>query len=210
MRPNVLPPDTVTRPCIAIAGCSGSGKTTLARALANGIKATFISADNYYYDLRHLPSNSRQCTNFDAPDAIESPLLIHHLQELRNGREIDMPVYDFKTQTRKRHIRLRSSTFIIVEGIFVLYWKSVRSQSLYRVYVDTPTDICIQRCTQRDAEERSRTPSEIVQRFHKHVLPMARKYVLPSRKFADICCDGTAPIYANVQQVVAGFGTTLQ
>src|SRR5688500_4697092 len=95
----------MTRPLvIGIAGGTGSGKTTVARHIASAVPAhavTTIEHDCYYRDRSHLSPAEREGINFDHPDALETSLLVEHLAELRDGRPVDVPIYDFATHTRR-------------------------------------------------------------------------------------------------------------
>ena len=82
---------------IGIAGGTGSGKTTVVRKLIERLpkgEVTVIPLDSYYNDSSHIPAEDRQKINFDHPDAFEWPLLIEHIQRLREGQMVEQPIYD--------------------------------------------------------------------------------------------------------------------
>ena len=145
---------------LAIAGCSGSGKTTLADELARTLGGLRFHLDDYYLDLGNLPLAERVEKNFDDPALIEVPLLARDVAALARGESIDRPIYDFATYTRVpgRSQRVSAGPFLIVEGIFALYYRELLSNYHLRVYVDAPDELCFERRLKRDVEERGRTP----------------------------------------------------
>ncbi|HEY1159629.1 MAG TPA: AAA family ATPase, partial [Terracidiphilus sp.] len=141
---------------LAIAGCSGSGKTTLAVELARTLGGVHFQFDNYYRDLAHMPLAERAFENFDDPALIETPLLIAHLTALAQGHTIERPLYDFSTYTRipGRTETFRPGPFLLVEGLFALYYPQLLPLYQLRVYIDTPDELCFERRLKRDMEER--------------------------------------------------------
>ena len=177
---------------IGIAGISCSGKTTLARQLCQILPgAAILPLDAYYRDLGHLDPPARSQTNFDAPEALDYPLLLEHLQELARGAAVNRPLYSFATHTRQRATqRLEAAPFLLVEGLFALYWPQVRALYRLAVFVVAPHSVCLQRRLQRDVAERGRTPQSVRHQYQRHVQPMAEKYVLPTQAHADLVVDG--------------------
>ncbi|HEM62143.1 MAG TPA: uridine kinase, partial [Chloroflexi bacterium] len=87
---------------IGVAGGSGSGKTTVSEAILDRVgrdRIAYLQHDSYYKDRSHLPPEERANANFDHPDALESELLALHLSDLKSGRAVEVPVYDFTTHT---------------------------------------------------------------------------------------------------------------
>ena len=108
---------------IGIAGGTGSGKSTFTNRLkrAFGDAITVIYHDNYYKPHDDLTLEERRTINYDHPDALDTDLLVHHLEELRAGRAVDCPTYDFTQHTRaKKTVAIQPSRVIIVEGILIL------------------------------------------------------------------------------------------
>jgi len=106
---------------IGISGGTGSGKTTVANRILESVSASevvFIQQDSYYRNLKDLPLDLRQVANFDHPDALDNDLLVQHVRKLKAGEAIELPVYDFKTNTRLNETRaVESRPIVIVEGI---------------------------------------------------------------------------------------------
>lgn len=188
---------------IGIAGPSGAGKSFLATHLAERLHAPVLSLDHYYRDLSHLAFEQRVLTNFDEPTALEHELLITQIRDLQNGREIAVPSYDFSIHTRidKTHT-LQPAPYVIIEGLFTLYWPELRSLLNTRVYVETAVPECFERRLERDVRERGRTPESVTEQYHHCVWPMAKRYVIPTREYADVFVDGTVLIDASVSLVL--------
>ncbi|HEV2215342.1 MAG TPA: AAA family ATPase, partial [Terracidiphilus sp.] len=167
---------------LGIAGCSGSGKTTLAAELAHALGGIHFHLDNYYRDLRHMPYSERIQQNFDDPAMIESPLLAAHVSALARGEAIERPLYDFSTHTRvlDRTERVRASAFLVVEGLFALYYPELLPLYSLRIYVDTPDELCFERRLKRDIEQRGRTPEAVQRQYEATVRPSSIAYVRPS------------------------------
>lgn len=186
---------------IGVAGASGSGKSQLAAHLASGLSAPVISLDSYYLELGHLTYEDRCRVNFDEPAALDSGLLHDHISKLAAGMPIDVPEYDFSRHTRAEFSeRIVPGQFLILEGLFALYWENVRNLLDARIFVDLPDDICFARRLERDVRERGRTPESVREQYCSTVKPMCELYILPTRSYADVLVRGDA----NIQDSVAG------
>lgn len=189
---------------IGIAGPSCSGKTELARRLATALSAPILPLDCYYRPLDHLRWEERAQTNFDEPDALDADLLASHIAALAAGQTIDKPVYDFARHTRAPHVdRIVPAAFVIVEGLFTLYWPAVRRSLTLAVYVDASDDVCFRRRLERDVRERGRTPQSVRLQYDATVRPMAARYILPSRVHAAVTVSGEAPLEDTSAAVLA-------
>lgn len=175
---------------IGIAGGTGSGKTTIAQHLAGGVASddvTLIEHDAYYRDLSHLSAAERAVVNFDHPDALETSLLIEHLKELRRGRGVSVPVYDFATHTRRSMLRtVTPKPVVVVEGILVLADPALRELLDLKIYVDTDADIRVLRRVARDIERRGRNFESVCEQYYASVRPMHLTFVEPSKRWADV------------------------
>ena len=175
---------------VGIAGGTGSGKTTVAHKLAAAIPAgrcVTIEHDAYYRDQNHLSFEQRVAINYDHPSALESSLLADHLRELRAGRAVDVPSYDFATHTRRpERRRVEPAPVIIVEGILVFAEAAVREQMDIKIFVDTDPDIRLMRRIRRDLEQRGRSFQSIRDQYYATVRPMHIEHVEPSKRWADL------------------------
>jgi uridine kinase len=190
---------------LGIAGCSGSGKTTLAAELAHTLGGIHFHLDNYYRDLGHMPLSERIGQNFDNPTMIESSLLATHVAALARGETIERPIYDFSTHTRAlgctEHVT--AGRFLVVEGLFALFYPELLPLYQLRVYVDTPDSLCFERRMKRDIEERGRTPESITQQYEATVRPASVAFVRPSVANADLQIDGTGALDWKVERVLS-------
>ncbi len=175
---------------LGVAGGSGSGKTTVVRELVRNLDphpVSVIHHDAYYRDLSHRPFHERVEVNFDHPDALETELLVQHLERLRAGAAVAVPVYDFTTHTRTTLVeRVEPAGVIIVDGILVLADARLRELLDIKVFVDTDADIRFIRRLKRDMNRRGRSMESVVEQYMRTVRPMHLAYVEGSRAFADI------------------------
>lgn len=175
---------------VGVAGGTGSGKTTVARAIldrAGTGQISLIQHDAYYKDLGDLPLSQRVMRNFDHPDALDNGLLILHLKELKAGRAIEMPVYDFTTHTRTgQSHRVEPHPVILVEGILIFADEALRQLMDVKIFVDTQADIRFIRRLQRDLAERGRTMESVIHQYLATVRPMHEQFVEPTKRYADI------------------------
>ena len=190
---------------IGIAGASGSGKTTLAAELARMLDGIHFPLDNYYRDLAHMPHAERLKQNFDDPEMIESSLLARQVATLARGETIERPLYDFSTHTRVqgKTQTMHAGAFLLVEGLFALYYPALLPLYQLRIYVETPDDVCFARRLKRDMEERGRTAESVERQYEATVRPASEKYVRPSGANADLTVDGTEALDWKVEQVLA-------
>ena len=175
---------------IGLAGGTGSGKTTVARNILGRLaldSITVFQQDAYYRDLTDLQPAQRTTRNFDHPDSIEIELFVSHLQELRDGRPIEQPVYDFTRHARTdRTTRVEPRDVILTEGILLFHFPEVRRLLDVKIYVDTPPDIRLLRRFRRDISERGRTFELVSEQYVRTVRPMHEEFVEPSKRFADV------------------------
>jgi uridine kinase len=191
---------------IGVAGGSCSGKTTLADELARRLgkrDTAHLSIDSYYIGLSPAAREEIDRYNFDDPVALDHELLVCHLRELASGRTVEKPVYDFTMHTRTLRVeRVDPVPFVIVEGLVPLYWDAVRAVLKTRVFIEVPHDVCLRRRLARDTHERGRPREEVIRRYNEMARPMYEKYVLPSRRYADVVVDGERPVEESVAAVV--------
>ena len=175
---------------IGIAGGTGSGKTTVVRKIIESLPAgevVLLPQDSYYKDSSHVPVEERQNINFDHPDAFDNALLIYHLQELKAGRAIDCPVYDYSNHNRSDKVQhIEPAPVLIVEGILPFVEPELCALFDYKIYVDTDADERILRRLVRDVKERGRSLDSVIDQYLTTVKPMHEAFVEPSKRNADI------------------------
>ena len=174
---------------IGIAGGSGSGKTTLMNNIVSRFSEdiTVLSHDSYYRRHDDMTYEERCQLNYDEPAALETELMVKHLDRLRNGEAIDCPVYDFTVHNRSDEVtRIEPSRIIIVEGILIFENEALRDLMDIRIFVDTDADIRLCRRVKRDVNKRGRSLESVLTQYQETVKPMYEKYVEPSKKYAHI------------------------
>ncbi|MCL5675663.1 MAG: uridine kinase [Patescibacteria group bacterium] len=175
---------------IGIAGGTGSGKTTVLETIIKAVgkdNLTFIQHDSYYKDQSHKPFEERVKTNYDHPDSLETTLLIEHLKQLLQGKNIPVPVYDFTQHNRtKKTVEAKPKKIILVEGILVFADKNLRQIFDIKIFVDTDADVRFIRRLKRDISERGRTMENVIDQYLTTVRPMHLEFVEPSKRYADI------------------------
>ena len=174
---------------IGIAGGSGSGKTTLMNNIVSRFEEdiTVLSHDSYYKRHDEMTYEERCQLNYDEPAALETDLMVRHLDNLRNGEAIDCPVYDFTVHNRSDEVvRVNPSRIIIVEGILIFENEALRDLMDIRIFVDTDADIRLCRRVKCDVNKRGRSLESVLTQYQETVKPMYEKYVEPSKKYAHI------------------------
>lgn len=172
-----------------ICGGSGAGKTTLTGRLIERLgdgEASVLAYDAYYRDLSHLPFAERRRRNYDHPDSLDSDLFLEHLDALRRGVGVDVPVYDFSTHTLSgRFEHVEAARLLLVEGILLLAFEDTAARLDYSIFMDVPEEVRLQRRIHRDMTERGRPEDHVRRQFAATVAPMHDAFVQPSRHRAD-------------------------
>ena len=175
---------------IGVAGGTGSGKTTVANRILERVGTehiAYIPHDAYYINLGHLPAEERAKTNFDHPNSLETPLLVKHIKQLRAGKAVDIPVYDFTTHTRTAEtLHIDPAPIVLVEGILIFAEPELREVCDVKLFVDTDADIRFIRRLRRDVQDRGRKVESIIEQYLRTVRPMHLEFVEPSKRYADV------------------------
>ncbi|MDZ7715799.1 MAG: uridine kinase [Balneolaceae bacterium] len=175
---------------IGVAGGSGSGKTTVVNHIIKTIgeeNILLLQHDSYYRDLKHLPFEERAKQNFDHPSALETELMIRHIKALKEGYQVEIPIYDFKKHTRKEETKsVEPKKIILIDGILIFSEKNLRKLMDIKLYVDADDDIRLLRRIQRDILERDRILESVLTQYQEFVRPMHLEFVEPSKRYADI------------------------
>jgi uridine kinase len=192
---------------IGVAGGTASGKTTVSEAILERVgreRIAYIQHDSYYRDLSHLPLEERAGLNFDHPDALETELLVVHLQRLQTGEPVEVPIYDFATYTRTgRTRRVEPLRVVLVEGILIFVDKPLRDMMDVKLYVDTDADLRLIRRLERDIHERERTLESVIHQYLDTVRPMHLEFVEPSKRHADIILPAGGFNETAIEMIVA-------
>ena len=175
---------------IGVAGGSGSGKTTVVRRIVDSLgpeQVIVLEHDRYYRDRNDLRLEEKAALNYDHPDSLETDLLVSHVLELRAGRPVELPMYDFARFARKpKSEMVEPRRAIIVEGILIFTDAELRRLMDVKVFVDTDADTRFIRRLQRDITDRGRTVQSVIDQYLGTVKPMHLDFVEPSKRYADI------------------------
>jgi uridine kinase len=174
---------------IGIAGGSGSGKTTVVKRIMQKLtraEVAIISQDSYYRDNADKTLEERQHINFDHPDSIEFELLVEQLRQIKAGKAIKEPTYDYITSTRQSEtVTIEPRHVVIVEGILLFIDPQLRELCNIKVFVDAEADDRLIRIIHRDMVERGRSVEDVVARYAV-VKSMHDQFIEPTKKFADM------------------------
>lgn len=192
---------------IGVAGGSGSGKTTVSAAILERIgteNIAYLEHDAYYKDIRDIPFSHSKIINFDHPDSLETSLLIEHVQRLKKGHAVEVPVYDFTTYCRTDEVKvMQPQPIILVEGILIFAEADLRKLFDVRIFVDTDADIRFIRRLQRDIAERGRTVESVIEQYLHSVRPMHLDFVEPSKRYADVIIPEGGKNLVAIEMVAA-------
>ena len=175
---------------IGITGGTGSGKTTILNQIKekfNEKDIGFISQDSYYNDNGDLSFEEKNKINFYHPNAVDFELMINHLIDLKNGVNINQPIYSFFDHNRTEKTKtIESKKIMIVEGILILNNKKLRDLIDIKVFIESSVDLRFKRRLNRDISERGRSEEEVIELFNNRLNEMHKLYVEPMKKFCDI------------------------
>jgi uridine kinase len=186
---------------VGLAGASGSGKSTVAKRVVSRLEGHVLSMENYSIVMNDLPLEERAKQNYDAPHAIDVKLLKSHICDYAAGHAVEAPICDFarhlRVSDRREHIP--ATSLLIVEGILALHFAQLRQHFDISIYLEAPDALCFHRRKVRDITERQRTLEFIQSQYEDSVLPAARQYLLPSKRFANLVLDSEADL-STVEQ----------
>lgn len=174
---------------VGIAGGTGSGKTTITKKLMQrfGGDVSVIYHDNYYKAHHNMSYEERAKLNYDHPDSFDTDLLIQAVKDLKAGRSVTCPVYDYTIHDRSDQvIVVKPAKVVIVEGILIFQSRELCQQMDIKIYVDTDADVRILRRIVRDVRDRGRSLDSVVNQYLSTVKPMHEQFVEPSKRNADI------------------------
>jgi uridine kinase len=192
---------------LGVAGGTGSGKTTVARAILDAVgpeRIAFLEQDSYYRDVPWQSDAELLRHNFDHPHALDEDLLAAHVAELKAGRAIEVPVYDFVRHRRTaRTRRVEPRPVVLLEGILLFVEPALRALLDLKIYVDTDADLRLIRRLRRDLAERGRTVDEVLRQYLDTVRPMHLEFVEPSKRWADLIIPEGGENRVALEMVVA-------
>jgi len=199
-RKSTMPTDRRVPFMIGVAGGTASGKSTVCERLMEGLgqnevsveekQVVHLSQDSFYRELNpvEISKANKGMFNFDHPDAFDNQLMESVLTDIINGRQTKVPVYDFKTNSRSpgEFTTIYPSDVILVEGILVFYYPTLRNLFNMKLFVDTDADSRLARRVLRDIEERGRDLEHVLHQYTTLVKPAFEEFCLPTKKYADV------------------------
>jgi len=192
---------------LGVAGGTGSGKTTVVQAILGAVGRERISAlaqDSYYRDIDWQTEEQLLKHNFDHPDALDHDLLVEHLRMLKEGRDVEVPIYDFVTHRRTSEtLTMPARPFILLEGILILASSRLRELLDFKIFVDTDADVRLMRRIRRDMSERGRELDDVFRQYSQTVRPMHLEFVEPSKRWADIIVPEGGENRVALEMVIA-------
>lgn len=196
--------DVVT---LGVAGGSGSGKTTVARSILDAVgrdRIAYIAHDSYYREVEWESTEQQAAHNFDHPDALDTGLLVEHLEALKSGQAVEVPIYDFVTHRRTAETRrVEPRPVVLVEGILLFVSPRLRGQLDFKVFVDTESDLRLIRRIRRDLSERDRSLESVLDQYLRTVRPMQLEFAEPSMRWADVIVPEGGENRVAVDMVIA-------
>lgn len=191
---------------IGIAGASGSGKTSFCHHLEKSLLITpksvlIISLDSFYYG---VPEGVRaEEYNFDHPSAFNIQSLISVINDLKDGKSTQIPIYDYVNhQPKKETITVGPTDIILLEGIFVFYWPELRGLMNMRIFIETDMDNCLIRRILRDTEERGRTYLSVIEQYSKYVKPAYRAFIRDTKEHANFILPNNSDFMTALEWIL--------
>ena len=191
---------------IGIAGPSSAGKSTVAQKIIQTLPegdAIIIGSDSYYLNLPEIHMDDLEEWNFDRPEAFDKVLMLKQILALSQGESIEKPRYSYRRHCRESHgDKVNPSKYIIVEGLYTLYWPELRGLYLTSAFITVPQTVCRSRKMHRDLTERNLTPEYSKEQYESFVLPMYGKHIHPTRIYADIMIDGEGKVEDSANIII--------
>jgi len=191
---------------IGIFGGTGSGKTTIVNQISTYFslnELVIISQDSYYKDNSTIPHKNRCKLNYDKPDAIDFNLLYKHISDLKKGKTIQQPIYDFKTHNRlDKTIQIKPKKILILEGILIMCHAKIRSIFDLKIFINADSKTRMERRIKRDIIERGRSRHEVLKRYNETIKPMHEKYIEPTKIFADSIIENQHNTEIKIEKLI--------
>lgn len=175
---------------IGIAGASASGKSLLANTIVNELgsdQVVVISEDSYYKDHSNIPFEERAKINYDHPNSMDHELLFNHLQQLQEGKSVNIPIYNHSLHAREDSTRkIGQHSIIVLEGILLFVDQKLREMMDIRIFMEASLDICLMRRLKRDIKDRGRSLESVLKQYDETVRPMFLQFIEPTKRYADL------------------------
>ena len=188
---------------IGLAGGTGAGKSSIVRGLVERVGGCVIDLESYTLDRSACSPDERSVIGDEEPAAIDTALLVSHLEDLRRGEAIRRPVYAPEQRARPGAALVAPARLVLVEGLFTLWWESIRALLDLKVFVHAPADLRLIRRIRRDLADRGRTVEQVLYQYSSSVRSAHERYVEPTRVHADDVVTNEGPLEDAVEQVLA-------
>lgn len=174
---------------IGIAGGSGSGKTFFLHSFLHHFKTdevTLISQDDYYIPPGEMTQEENKLYNFDLPARIDIQQFLKDLKSLINGEVVYKKEYNFNNPLAVTKIlEIHPAPIIIVEGLFILHFAEINERINHKIFIEADECIALERRIQRDGIERGYPEDDVLYKWHNHVMPAYKEYLLPYKDTCD-------------------------
>lgn len=171
---------------IGIAGGSGSGKTFFLNCFLHHFKqdeVTLLSQDDYYIPAGEMTQEENKLYNFDLPSTIDHEQFVRDIQKLIQGEVVYKKEYNFNNPIAVNKIlEIKPAPVLIVEGLFILHFKEIAKYLNHTIFIEAEEEISLQRRIQRDGMERGYPEDDVLYKWHNHVVPAYKEYLLPHRE----------------------------
>ncbi|MCD7449771.1 Uridine kinase-like protein 5 [Datura stramonium] len=198
---------------IGVAGGTASGKTTVCNMIISQLqnqRVVLISQEAFYHPLTAKQLEKVHDYNFDHPDAFNTELLLSCMENLKHGRAINIPNYDFKEHRSIEPPRVvNPSDVIILDGILILHDPRIRDLMNMKIFVDSDSDVRLARRIRRDTLERNRNIQNVLDQYAKHVKPGFEDFIHPTKKYADVIIPRGADNDVAIDLIVQHIRTKL-
>ncbi|KAA8532816.1 hypothetical protein F0562_033067 [Nyssa sinensis] len=167
---------------VGVAGPSGAGKTVFTEKILNFMPSIAVISMDHYNDSSRIVDG-----NFDDPRLTDYDTLLKNIHDLKAGKAVEVPIYDFKSSSRTgyRTLEVPSSRIVIIEGIYALSEK-LRSQLDLRVSVAGGVHFDLVKRVMRDIQRAGQEPEEIINQISETVYPMYKAFIEPDLQTAHI------------------------
>lgn len=192
---------------VLVGGGTASGKTYVINEVCKLLKGSNIahfSIDDYYKDHKDMPIEERRKQNYDHPKAFDWKLIYNQLSELKEGKTVLKPTYDYVNHTRSEITEtVDPKELIIVEGIMALVNKDVRELSDLKIFINASRERRLLRRIERDHKERGRELNDIVDQYLTTVQPMYEEIIGPSSYYADMLINNDGYNNRSIEVIAA-------
>ncbi|XP_035778020.1 uridine-cytidine kinase-like isoform X2 [Anopheles albimanus] len=212
--------DSVKTPfLIGVAGGTASGKSTVCKRIMEQLgqadmdhtqrQVVTISQDSFYRELTDAEKAraERGLFNFDHPSAFNEDLMLQTLQDILQGKKVEISEYDYRNNAvcPEKRITIYPADVVLFEGILVFYFPAIRDLFHMKLFVDTDSDTRLARRVPRDINERGRDLEQVLNAYMTFVKPAFEEFCSPTKKFADVViprgADNTVAIDLIVQHI---------